>query len=68
MNHVLDYGFPLIEDKFPMNQVLKKEEILEKIETTISTSLKSQKNIESIEKYVDSMSSIIQDGWHVSNP
>jgi len=64
----MDNGYPLLAERFPLEQLFKKDNILEKVETSIIAPLMSEKEKgDSLEKYIDSMSDIRQEKWSVNN-
>ena len=68
LDHLMDYGYPLLTEKFALEQLLKKHKILQKLETTIIAPLRKEKEADSLEKYVDSMGDIRQEKWAVNRP
>lgn len=64
----MDYGYPLMTEKFALEQLFKRGKILQKLETTIIAPLRKEKEADSLEKYVDSMGDIRQERWAVNRP
>jgi hypothetical protein len=67
VDHLYDLGYPLIQEKFLMEQVIKKDEMIEKIENTLISPSKS-KRIELFEKYIETMGDIRQENWYTPGP
>ncbi len=66
MDHMFDAGYPLLTEKFIMEHILKKDEVIEKIENSLISPTKSRK-IESVEKFVETMSDIREENWYTPN-
>ena len=65
----MDYGYPLLTEKFPMEQLIKKAKSLQKmVENTIIAPLRNAKDGDSLEKFIESMSDIRQEKWQISRP
>jgi hypothetical protein len=62
-DHIFDGGFDLISDKFVMEQLIRKEEIIEKIENSLTNPLRN-KRVEPLDKYTESMGDIRENNWY----
>jgi len=64
----MDNGYPLLTERFPLEQLFKKDNLIQKVETSIIAPLMNEKEKgDSLEKYIDSMSDIRQDRWSVND-
>ena len=68
IDEFLDFGYPLINDNFTMQQLLKAPTVMQKVEKAIkSTGITKTPSVNVLEKYVDSMSDIREENWVVSD-
>ena len=68
IDQFLDFGYPLINDNFTMQQLLKAPTVMQKVEKAIkSTGITKTQSVNVLEKYVDSMSDIREENWAVSD-
>jgi hypothetical protein len=64
----MDYGYPLVTEKFALEQLFRKNKIIQKIETTLIAPLRNSKGGDSLEKFIDSMGDIRPENWAVNRP
>ncbi len=61
----MDHGYPLITESVPLEKLLQKENIMEKVENKIIAPLMNEKeNSDALEKYIESMSDVRQEKWN----
>jgi len=63
IDHFMDYGYPLLNDNFTHQALLKRPTVMEEVAKAIKTNSVSKNN--PIEKYIESMTDIREENWHV---